>query len=95
VEDLCSITRQIETTPRYEKVRYRIERAKQFLNYLSSVEERWSVECRRRSLDETWSNLVLKTQIGASLEADFEKAQRSALRQESRSKARGDAGRKL
>jgi GTPase SAR1 family protein len=93
-EDLCSITRQTETAPRYEKVRYRIDRARQFFNYLLSVEETWSVECRRRSLDETWSNLVLKNQIEASLEADFEKAQRSALRQESRSKAKGDVGRK-
>ncbi len=83
-EELCTITRQIETAARYDKVRHRIERAKRFFNYLISIEERWSVECCRRLLDEIWASLVLKNQIEALLETDFKKSQLSALKQERR-----------
>ena len=61
-----------------ETVRPRIERVREFLKYITALEEQWVVECRRRNLQETLCEEVLATTITPALEKDFERALSSA-----------------
>jgi len=79
--DLEALTRKIEAAPRYEKIAYRVHRARRYLQYVLSSEERWSVEARRHGLPTDWSGLVFHDQMKPELEADFERVIRSADRQ--------------
>jgi hypothetical protein len=76
--ELVVQTRQIETLSRYEKIAVRVERARRFLDYLLKTEERWVVECKRRALEDVWSQQVLHDDIRPALERDLERVVKSA-----------------
>lgn len=71
-------TRQINMLSRYERVVIRLERARRFLDYLLKIEERWVVECNRRSLANPWGMPVLRDEIRRAVEKDFDRVLKSA-----------------
>lgn len=79
--EMVQLTRKIEIASRYEKIPYRVERARRYLRYVLVLEERWSVECRRHGLPSEWIDLVVREEIRPSLEADFKRVLDSADRQ--------------
>ena len=59
----------------------RIERVKEFVRYLQSVEERWAIMCRRHNLSDPWGEQVLIKNILPALTKDFASVMESVERQ--------------
>lgn len=78
-------TRQIEAeSDQLAGIMMRIDRVRIFLKYLSMIEEKWIVECKRRDLESSWGKQILATTVSQSIEKDFEKVITSAKRMASR-----------
>jgi GTPase SAR1 family protein len=59
----------------------RIERVREFMRYLTLLEERWVVECRRRNTQQPWREQLIATVIQPALEQDFARVLESVERQ--------------
>lgn len=74
-------TKQIEAeSDQLAGIILRIDRVRKFLKYLSMIEEKWIVECKRRDLESSWGKQILATTVSQSIEKDFEKVIASAKR---------------
>lgn len=79
--EIAESTKLIESAPdTVSEVGLRINRLKCFVRYLTRIEERWVVECKRRGLESSWGRQILATQIVPVLEKDFERATVSVTR---------------
>jgi hypothetical protein len=77
--NISDLTNRIENaSDEVNGVQARIDRAKQYLKYLSSIEERWVVECNRRGFGGTWGQQWLEIKIRKRLEEDMKRALSSA-----------------
>lgn len=59
-------------------IKLRIDRARQYIKYLSYIDERWVVECKRRGLGDSWSHPRIETEVQKRLEDDMKKVLNSA-----------------
>jgi hypothetical protein len=65
-------------------IKLRIERAREYLKYLSHIEERWVVECKRRNLGDSWGHQWVTTQVRQPLDESMHDVLMSAGRMEHR-----------
>lgn len=70
---------QIEGSP-ISRLRYRIERVKNFFDILELIEERWIIEAKRRNLGESWAQDTVRGRLRPLLELDCDRALKSAQR---------------
>lgn len=63
-DELTGLTRRIEsTTDVSSRLNLRLERVTRFLAYLRLIEETWTVECKRRGLDERLARPVVAEEL--------------------------------
>jgi len=76
---ISELTSQIENaSDEIIGVRLRIDRARQYMKYLSYIEERWVVECKRRGLGDSWGHQRIETETQKRLEENMNRALTSA-----------------
>ena len=82
---ISELTGQIENaSDEITGIRLRIDRSRQYIKYLSHIEERWVVECKRRGLGDSWGHQRIATDIQKLLEVDMKKVLGSAEHMERR-----------
>lgn len=81
-KEIAELTRQIESgSDLAASIKLRVERVRVFIKYLIRLEEKWVVECKRRSLEDSWGSILISSRIKSSLEEDIERVLDSAARQ--------------
>ncbi|MDO9117568.1 MAG: AAA family ATPase [Nitrospira sp.] len=76
---ISDLTTQIQNAPdEITGVKLRVDRARLYIRYLSSIEERWIVECNRRGIGDSWGHQWIETETQKRLEDDMSKALTSA-----------------
>ena len=68
---------QVEGNP-ISKLRLRIDRVKAFFAHLETVEEKWIIEAKRRSLGQGWLEATIRTRLRPLIDRDCERALLSA-----------------
>lgn len=82
---ISDLTKQVESAPDDTAgVRLRLERSRHFLQYLSLVDEKWVVECKRRGLGDSWGTERIGNEIRGPLEKDMERVLESATHMDRR-----------
>ena len=66
------------------RLKQRVERVRNFFDYLRAAEERWVVEANRRGLSGAWAEQPMLRTVTPRLEEDFARAVASAERQKIR-----------
>jgi hypothetical protein len=79
-ESLREATLQIEAATGEKQVTLRLQRARQFLDYLSAVEEKWVVQCKRYQVGKLWDEQVVKPRVLPAFEEHAKRVQASAAR---------------
>ncbi len=79
-DKLREATVQIEAATGERQVSLRIERARQFLDYVCLIEEKWVVQCKRYQVGKLWDDLVVRSHILPAFEEHVKKVQTSAAR---------------
>jgi hypothetical protein len=78
-DKIRSLTQQVESQPSpLQRLHLRFARVRQFIAHLESIEERWVVEAKRRSLGAEWTESPVRQRLKVLLEEDFNRAEASA-----------------
>lgn len=82
-DELEALTYEIEQAHRLsDKIRIRIQRARRFLEYCRLLEERWSIECRRRDIEVEWHRPTIGKFVIAQATQSMNVAYESAISRE-------------
>lgn len=89
---LRDLTVQIEAATGEKQLLLRLQRVRQFMEYLNVIEEKWVVQCKRYQVGSGWDEQVIKVHIFPTLEANLVRVAASAAKTfERRTQARKQA----